>query len=184
MKTINRSHPIALVCTLLGVLLTTNPLAKAADLEKFYYIGDVKLSSEAGEPRGTEVILLEKTHDPSKNLIVERAIEVKPDGTVAEYTMNLTVDGASFKLVDAKNTIKGTGTLFGTPWKWTYFKATYSAEHGVSIDDENYMTDPAVLIARKRISGPDGKVYIYMDITLKAVTRQTFETLANALLKK
>ncbi len=81
--------------------------APAAGLQKWYYIGDVKLSSSSVEPRGAEVILIEKTHDPDRGLIIERAIEIKPDHTVRNYTMNLKVTGNSFTVIDAQHTIQG-----------------------------------------------------------------------------
>jgi hypothetical protein len=176
---ITTRHLLVLLC---AAVLTTR--AFAAEIEKFYYVGDVKLSSDTGEPRGLEVILLEKTHDSTNSLIVERAIEVKADGSVLEFTMNMKVAGATFTIADTKETIQGNGTLFGVPWKWTYFKASYESKNGVKIEDENYMTDPNILVARKKIMLPDGKVLMYMDITLKAVTQQTFEILSASLLKK
>jgi hypothetical protein len=45
------------------------------------------------------------------------------------------------------------------------------------------MVDPEVLVARKKVSAPDGKVVMYMDITLKTVTKSTFDILSRALLK-
>ncbi|MBV9851502.1 MAG: hypothetical protein JO250_17685 [Armatimonadetes bacterium] len=156
----------------------------AADVEKMYYVGDVKLSSPSGQPRGSEVILLEKTHDPGNSTITEHAIEVKTDRSVGEYTMTMKVKGTSFTIKDDRNTIQGTGDLFGPAWRWTYFQAVYeSITTGVRIEDENYMTDPSVLVARKKIS-VGGKALMYMDITLKAVTPQTFAILSACLLKK
>lgn len=166
----------------LGVLLIA-PFCGAAEAEKMYYVGEAKLSSATGESFGSQVILLEKTHDPEHNRIVERAIVVKPDRTAEERTMYMTAQGRDFTLKDDANTVAGTGTLFGPAWNWTYFRATYHASHGVTIEDENYMTDPSVLVARKKISGPDGKVLSYMDITLTRVTPKTFELLAATLLK-
>ena len=84
------------------------PRAVAAEPERFYYIGEVKLSSPAGEPRGSQVILFEKTHDP----------------------------------------------------------------------------DDSVITARKKVTGPDGKVFMYMDMSLQAITPKTFEILKAGLLKK
>ena len=46
------------------------------------------------------------------------------------------------------------------------------------------MTDPGVLVARKKISAPNGTVVMYMDITLKVVTAPTFTILSESLLKK
>ncbi|MBV9467737.1 MAG: hypothetical protein JO316_10405 [Abitibacteriaceae bacterium] len=158
--------------------------AGATPVEKMYYVGEAKLSSPAGQSFGSQAFLLEKTHDPDHRLIVERAIVVKPDGAVDEFTMNLQVQGDAFTIKDTKATVQGTGTLFGPAWHWTYFKAIYKSTNGAQIEDENYMTDPEVLVARKKISGPDAKVLMYMDITLKATTPKTFELLASALLKK
>ena len=157
---------------------------QAGEVQKFYYLGDSKISSATGEARGSGVLLLEKTHDPDKGVITERAIEVKADRSVSEYIVTLKVSGSSFTITDNKGTIHGSGTLFGPAWQWTYFKAAFQSENGARIEDENFMADPSVGCARKRIYAPDGKLVMVMDVTLKAVTPQTFEVLAAALLKK
>jgi hypothetical protein len=159
-------------------------VCSGGEVEKMYYVGEAKLSSATGEPLGSQAVLFEKTHDRDHNLLIERAIVVKPDKGAEEHTMTLTVSGNSFTLKDDTNTITGTGTHFGPAWRWTYFHATYQAKNGVQIEDENFMTDPSAIVARKKITGPDGKVFMYMDITLKAVTPKTFELLSAALLKK
>jgi len=160
------------------------PAFAAAGVEKMYYAGEVKLSSASGRPIGSQVILAEKTHDPDHSLIIERAIVVKPDRSVEQHTMNMKVTGDTFTLEDDAHTVSGTGKLFGPAWHWTYFKAEFKATNGVTIEDENYLTDPAVGCARKKVIAPDGKVLMYMDVTLKQITPKTFEILSNALAAK
>jgi hypothetical protein len=115
---------------------------------------------------------------------VERAIVVKPDGKAEEFTMNHRVTGNRFTLEDPKGMVKGSGTVFGPPWKWTYFKGSFEATNGVRIEDDNFMADPSVLVARKKLTGPDGKVIGFMDGTAKSITPQTFTILSSSLLKK
>ncbi|HZN34558.1 MAG TPA: hypothetical protein VFB80_12095 [Pirellulaceae bacterium] len=170
-------------CSLAVVCLIAAPSA-AAEVEKLYYVGEAKLSSATGQPMGSQAFLLEKIHDQDNSQIIERAVVVKPDGTANEYPMTMKVKGDSFTITDAENTISGSGKLFGPAWHWTYFKATYSSTNGARIEDENYMADPGVLVARKTVSLPDGKVVMHMDITLKTITPQTFAILAAGLLKK
>ena len=98
--------------------------------------------------------------------------------------MNMTVSDNAFTLKDAANTVTGSGTLFGPAWRWTYFHATYQSRNGVKIEDENFMADRASASGRKRISAPDGKVISVMDVTLKAITPQTFEMLSAALVEE
>ena len=167
----------------LGVILAC-PLGVVAGVEKFYYAGEVVLSSGSGKPMGSQVILLEKTHDPEHGLIVERAIVVKPDRGVELHTMNMKVDGDTFLLADDAHTVSGAGKLFGPAWHWTYFKAEFKATNGVRIEDENFLSDPSVGTARKKIIAPDGKVLMYMDTTLRQITPRTFEILSNALLAR
>ena len=155
-----------------------------ADMQKLYYVGEAKLSDPSGKVYGSQVILLEKVLDPDNSVFVERAIVVKPDGKAEEFTMNHKVKGDTFTLDDPKGMVKGSGTLFGPAWKWTYFKATYRSTNGARIDDENFMTDPNVLVARKKLTGPDGKVIGFMDGTAKSITPQTFTILSSSLLKK
>ena len=159
--------------------------ALASPPEKLYYVGEVKLSAPDGKSMGSQVILLEKTHDRDKSTITERAIVVKPDGKVDEQTMVLTVkDDNTFTIADAAKTVEGTGTLFGPAWKWTYFKGTFKHKSGVVIEDENFTSDDSAGTARKKVSGPDGKVIMYMDLTLKSVAPKTFDILVAGLTKK
>jgi hypothetical protein len=74
---------------LVAVLLPASALAVAP--EKLYFVGEVKLSSASGESMGSQVILLEKTHDRDNAVIIEHAIVVKADGKVEERTMRLAV---------------------------------------------------------------------------------------------
>jgi len=64
------------------------------------------------------------------------------------------------------------------------FKATFKATNGVRIEDENFLADDTAPTARKKVVGPDGKVIMYMDTTLKAITPGTFEILRAGLMKK
>ena len=154
------------------------------EVEKLYYVGESKLSAPSGKVYGSQVIVLEKVLDPDNSVFVERAIVVKPDGKAEEFTMNHRVTGNTFTLDDPKGMVKGSGTVFGPPWKWTYFKGSFEATNGARIEDENFMADPSVLVARKKISGPDGKTIGFMDMTLKSITPQTFTILSSSLLKK
>lgn len=173
---------IALVCALL--VASGSARLSAAELEKFYYVGEVKLSSPDGQPIGTQVILFEKTHDRDKSTMIERAVVVQADGKVEEHTMRAQVTGNTFTIADDAKTIEGTGTLAGPAWKWTYFKATYKSTNGAQIEDENFMPDDSVISARKKVSSPDGKVFMYMDMGLKGITPKTYEILRTGLLKK
>ena len=171
-----------LVAILFTVLLPG--ICFGAEVEKMYYLGEFKLSDPSGKPYVSQVILLEKTLDPDHSVWVERAIVVKPDGKAEEFTMNHRVTGNTFTLDDPKGMVKGSGTVFGPPWKWTYFKGSFEATNGVRIEDENFMADPSVLVARKKLTGPDGKVIGFMDGTAKSITPQVFTILSSSLLKK
>jgi len=156
----------------------------AEPIEKFYYVGEIKLSSPTGRPMGSQAFLIEKTHDPDNNAIIERAVVVAADGTVGDYIMDMKVSGTAFSLSDRKGTAKGTGELFGPAWHWTYFKADYRSSNGVRITDENFMTDPSMITARKQVSAPDGKPIMYMEGSFKSITPQTFQLLSSALFGK
>jgi hypothetical protein len=169
----------------LAVSVLVPALALAAPPEKLYYLGEIKISSATGNPMGSQVILLEKILDRDGSVITERALVVYPDGKVQESTMRLTVkDDATFTLSDDTKKVEGTGKLFGPPWKWTYFKGTFKTTNGIQIEDENFMADDSVGSARKKLTGPDNKVFMYMDMSLKAVTPKTYEILRAGLLKK
>jgi hypothetical protein len=167
----------------LATILMCGKICSAA-AEKTWFLGEARLSSEAGKSLGSQVLLVEKTQDPEKNLIIERAIVVNPDGTAEQHTMSMTVTRDSFTLKDDANTTSGSGKLFGPAWQWTYWKGSFHSSNGVRIEDENFLSDPSVGVARKKVIGPNGKVMMYMDVTMKQITPQTFEVLAAALLKK
>lgn len=172
----------SLLIVALAVLSTQT--CAAAEPETTYFVGEVKLSDPSGKPLGSQAMLASRTHDRDKNLMIERAIVVQADGTVNDYPINMTVNGDKFTIDDPNKAVEGSGTLFGPAWRWTYFKATYKAKNGAVIDDENFMAAPDVGTARKKISTPDGKVVMFMDMSLKATTRETFDILAAALLNK
>jgi hypothetical protein len=172
--------------TVLWLIIVTavpaNALAVAPD--KFFFLGEVKLSNPQGRPMGSQVLLLEKIHDPDNGAIHENAVVVSADGKADARNMLLTVkEDNTFTLVDDAATVKGEGTLFGPAWEWTYFKATFKATNGVTIEDENYLADKSVGTARKKVIAPDGKAIMFMDMSLKEITPKTFEILKTALLR-
>ena len=169
------------------VLLHVGVLASACQaepVEKFYCVGEMKLSSPAGKPMGSQAFLIEKTHDPDHNLIIERAVVASAGGKVEDFVMDMKDDGSSFALSDRKGVAKGTGELFGPAWHWTYFKADYQISNGVRVEDENFMADPSVGTARKKVFAPDGKLLVVMEGSFKSITPQTFQLLSGALLAK
>jgi len=170
---------------MVSILLLLPALGRADAPEKFYYLGEVKLSSAAGHPIGSAVMLFEKTHDRDKATIIEHAVIAFAHGKVDEQTMTMKVkDDNTFTLSDEAKTVEGSGKFFGPAWKWTYFKGTFKTDKGIVIEDENFLADPSVGSARKKVSGPDGKVMMYMDISAKAITPKTFEILRDNLMKK
>jgi hypothetical protein len=172
-------------CVVVAVLVLTAALQCCqADEVKTYFIGEAKLSTESGKPIASQALLLEKIEDREKSLMVESAIVVDAAGHAEKRTMNLKVDGDHFTLQDDTGSINGKGDLFGVPWQWTYWRGNFDAPNGVHIQDENFIADPTIAVARKKITGKDGKVLMYMDVTVKSITAETYHILAGALLKK
>lgn len=167
-----------------SAIIVAAQICGAAEVQRSYFIGEAKLSTESGKPIGSQAILVSKIYDADKNLLTERAIVVHSDGKVDDYPMNLSIKGDTFTIDDPKKAVEGSGTLFGKPGEWKYLKGTYKASNGVTIDDENFMASPDIGCARKRLTTPDGKVLMYMDLALKSTSRETFETLAAALVKE
>src|SRR5437588_678454 len=84
-------------------------------------------------------VRLEKIQDRDNAMITERALVVRPEGKVEEWTMRMAVkEDNSFTLSDDAKTVDGTGKLFGPAWKWTYFKGTFKTKNGIVIEDENF----------------------------------------------
>jgi hypothetical protein len=159
-------------------------ICSAAEVERSYFVGEVKLSSESGQPLGSQAMLAERTYDPDHNVINERAVVVQADGTVNDYPMRMIVKGDSFTLDDPKKFVEGSGTLFGPAWHWTYFKGSYKAKNGAQIEDQGFVAAPDIGVARKTISGPDGKVIMIMDVALKSTSKEAYDILTADLLKK
>jgi hypothetical protein len=166
------------------VVIAVAQTCVAAEVEHSYFVGEVKLSSEAGEPIGSQAILVSKVYDPDKSLMTERAIVVNPDGKVDDYPMNMLIKGNTFTIDDPKKVVEGSGKFFGPAGHWTYFKATYKATNGVTIEDENFTAAADIGCARKKLTTPDGKVLMYMDLALKSTSREAFEILSAAVLNK
>jgi hypothetical protein len=169
----------------LAVVLLMPALALADPPVKLYYVGEAKVSSADGRAMGFQVYLLEKTLDRDKATITERAIIVREDEKAEEWTMRFAVkEDNTFTLTEDSKRAVGSGKLFGPAWKWTYFKATYKTNNGVEVEDENFMADESFGTARQKLTGSDGKVLLYMDISLKSITPKTYEILRAGLLRK
>jgi hypothetical protein len=169
----------------LVVILLVPALAPAEPPVKLYYVGEAKVSSADGKAMGSQVYLLEKTLDRDKATITERALIVREDGKAEEWTLRFAVkEDNTFTLTEDSKRAEGSGKLFGPAWKWTYFKATYKTTNGIEVEDENFMADESFGTARQKLTGADGRVLLYMDISLKSVTPKTYEILRAGLLKK
>ena len=170
------------------VVVALGPAFALADPPiKLHYVGEAKVSSADGKPLGSQVYLLEKTLDRDKATIIERVLIVREDGKSEAWTLRFAVkDDNTFTLTEDSKKAKGSGKLFGPAWKWTYFKATYKSTNGVQVEDENFMADESFGTARQKLTGADGKVfmYMYMDISLKGITPKTYEILRAGLMKK
>src|SRR5438445_9296108 len=169
----------------LGLLVLVPSFALAEPPVKLYYVGEAKVSSADGKPMGSQVYLLEKTLDRDKSMITERPVIVQEDGRVQEWTLRFTVkEDNTFTLTEDSKKADGSGKLFGPAWKWTYFKATYKSTNGIQVEDENFLSDESFGTARQKLTRPDGKVIMYMDISFRSITPKTYEILRAALMKK
>ena len=169
----------------LVVVILFPTLSLADPPVKLYYVGEAKVSSADGKPINSQVYLLEKTLDRDKATITEHAVIVREDGKAEEWTMRFAVkEDGSFTLTEDSKRAEGSGKLFGPAWKWTYFKAIYKSTNGVQVEDENFMADETFGTARQKLAGSDGRVFMYMDISLKSTTPKTYEILRAGLLKK
>src|SRR6266581_3988057 len=167
------------------IALVLPELARAEAPVKLYYVGEAKVSSASGEPMGSQVYLLQKTLDREKATITERAVIVRPGEAAEEWTMRFAVkEDNTFTLSEDSGRATGNGKLFGPAWKWTYFKGMYKTNKGIEIEDENFLADESAGSARQKLTGPDGKVMMFVDLTLKSVTPKTYEILREGLLKK
>jgi hypothetical protein len=169
----------------LVVLVLAPAVALAEPPVKLYYVGEAKVSTADGKSMGSQVYLLEKTLDRDKATITERAVIVREDAKAEEWILRFAVkEDGTFTLTEDSKRAEGSGKLFGPAWKWTYFKATYKSTNDIQVEDENFMADESFGTARQKLTGPDGKVILYMDISLKSITPKTYEILRAGLMKK
>jgi hypothetical protein len=169
----------------LVVIVLLPAFALADPPTKLHYVGEAKVSSADGKPLGSQVYLLEKTLDRDNGTITERAVIVREDGKAEEWTLRFAVkEDGTFTLTEDSKRAEGSGKLFGPPWKWTYFKATYKSTNNIQVEDENFLADESFGTARQKLTGPDGKVLMYMDISLKGITPKTYEILRAGLIQK
>ena len=169
----------------LVLLVLTPTLSTAEPPLKLHYVGEAKVSSVDGKAMGSQVYLLEKTLDRDKATITERAIIVRESGEAEEWTLRFAVkEDGTFTLTEDAKRAEGSGKLFGPAWKWTYFKATYKSTNGIQVEDENFLADESFGTARQKLTGPDNKVLMYLDISLKGITPKTYEILRAGLMKK
>src|SRR5262245_12169867 len=97
--------------------------APAAEPERLCYLGKIKLTSAAGKPMGSQVIMLEKILDRDKLAIVEHGRVIFTGGKVEESTMRMARADNTLTLTDDAKALEGTGKLFGP----------------IQIEDENFM---------------------------------------------
>jgi len=166
---------------LTAILCPVRSLYAGEGAQHFYYLGTETLSGPDGIAYSVFPILVEKVHNPVKSEIIERAIEIKPGG-VTDYLVRLVVQGSEFTASNEQKTISGCGKLVGLPWQWTYLKATFQSTTGHRIDDENFMSDPKVLVARKVVYDGRGKIVQYIDVTVTAIEETLFRGLLQVIL--
>jgi hypothetical protein len=171
--------------SLVIVFLTASATVLADEPVKLYYVGEAKISSADGKPLGSRVYVLEKILDRDKGTITERPVIVSADGKAEEWTLRFAVkEDNTFILTEDSKRAEGSGKLFGPAWKWTYFKATYKSTSGVQVEDENFLADESFGTARQKLTGADGKVLLYLDISLKSITAKTYEILRAGLMNR
>lgn len=170
-----------------------------------YYMGDVRISNPDGTPavQNFAVMFLQKTYDQDHNLAIERGVEVNSDGSVIDGTSTFAVTGNNFTVSDPKGVETGSGVFTGSPWQWTYFKATYFMKMNardatgkvildpqtqqpivniIQIDDENTFVDPSVVTGRHTFS-MGGEAFQYWDLSLRQISQSSFDLLTGTIIK-
>jgi hypothetical protein len=157
--------------------LATEPVVR-------YYVAEAKFSSADGKPLASEVFVLKRVVDRDKSAIIEQPIIVDQKGKAVEWTLRFAVkEDGTFTLTEDSKRVEGKGKFFGPAWKWTYFKATYKTTEGIEIEDENFLLDESLGVARQKVMGKDKKVLMYRDLAGKEITPRTYEILRAGLLK-
>ena len=154
----------------------------AAAATTTYYMGDYLQTSPGGTTQKS-LMFLQKTYDPDRGLAIERGIQVNADDSVSDSTITFTITGNNFTVSDTSGKMNGKGTFTGTPWGWTFFKATYNFPSlNLRVDDENTLADPSVVTGRKTVY-VNGQIVQVIDTTLKQITESSFQLLTGPIIK-
>jgi hypothetical protein len=173
---------VALVFLTSGVFAQTTTVAQE---QVTYFLGEVKMSSPAGQPYGSSISLVKRTLKPAENKIVEQVLSVDARQAAQEYTTVFVVKDGKFTVRDDEKTFEGEGELMGKAWSWTGWKYSVNmiGERKGKLTAEDVLTESGLTV-KKSFYSPDGALRVVFAEELKPITKEMYEILRAKLLTK
>lgn len=174
-----------LLLTFLCVLFCAVGVAAQTAEQTTYMLGEVKMTSAAGQPYGSTVSLVKRTLKPAENKIVEVVLTLDPKQPAREFTTVFDIKGSKFTVKDEQGSFSGEGELTGKPWEWSGWKYSVNmlGERKGTLKAEDEL-GAAGLIAKKSFSGPDGQVRVMFTDDLKIISKEMYDILHAGILTK
>lgn len=173
-----RSLKILFLLIAFGAATLSAQTAPAAPEQVTYFLGEVKVSSPAGQPYGSSVSLIKRTLTPAENKIVELVLTIDAKHPTAEYATVFVVKDGKFTIKDEEKTFEGEGEFTGKPWNWTGWKYQVNmlgARKGVLKGDDT-LTE-AGLMVKKGFYSPEGQLLVNFTEDLKPVSKEMYDLL-------
>ena len=150
-----------------------------------YFLGEVKMSSPAGQPYGSSISLVRRALKPAENKIVEQVLSLDPKQPPQEYTTVFDIKGSKFTVKDEEGSFAGEGELMGKAWEWTGWKYNVSmlGQRKGSLKAEDTLNRDG-LVVKKSFYTPDGQLRVLFSEDLKPISKEMYEILRAKLLQK
>ncbi|MEO8136758.1 MAG: hypothetical protein ABI831_22635 [Betaproteobacteria bacterium] len=165
---------VLLGCSFCGVAAAQS----AAPAQVAYYLGEVRMSSPAGQLLGASVSLVRRTLLPAENRVIEVVASIDPVKPVREYTTVFAVNGSRFAMKDEEGTFTGEGEFSGKPWEWTGWKyeVAFTGQSKGRLQGEDVVSATGLSV-KKSFSSADGVVRMLFTEELKPVTKAVYDVL-------
>jgi hypothetical protein len=177
--------------SVVGALILAVPLAilartvGAAQEQVAYFLGEVTLTTPAGQLLGNSLSLIKRILMPAEGKIVEIVASIDPAKPTREFTTIFELTGSRFVMKDAEGTFTGEGDLTGVAWEWTGWKyeVEFTGARRGRLKGEDVL-GPGGLTVKKSFATPDGVVRMLFAEDLKPVSKGTYDILRAKVLSE
>jgi len=146
-----------------------------------YFSGQSRITNLITGQTGTQDLILIRVIDPLSSMITEIACFKDGNKPAAVSSVYMRVDGQNLTLADTSDVdhpdqLRGTGSVWGKPWNWSYLKFSFIHSSGVRIEDGNWIVGNKI-IARKQLFLPNGMPLQLWEAEIPQVDEIIFKTL-------